>query len=52
MNPTAALSTLAAPISNSSGPGDFLRIIVIVAVVGVVAMAIFLLRGYGSDNDD
>jgi hypothetical protein len=46
MLPSATLALLAAPISNGSGPGTFLRIIVALAVVGVVAMAILLLRGY------
>jgi hypothetical protein len=45
MRTTTALQQLAA-ISNSSGPGMFLRIIVICAVVGVVFLAVFLLRGY------
>ncbi|GAA3009680.1 hypothetical protein GCM10020229_21640 [Kitasatospora albolonga] len=34
MNP-ATLAQLAAPISNESGPGLFLRIILVVSVVGV-----------------
>jgi hypothetical protein len=35
-----------AAISNGSGPGMFLRVIVIAAIVGVVVMAWLLLRGY------
>lgn len=35
-----------AAISNGSGPGVFLRVIVVAAVVGVVLMAWLLLRGY------
>jgi hypothetical protein len=45
MRTTTALQQLAA-ISDGAGPGMFLRIIVIVAVVGVVLLAVFLLRGY------
>jgi hypothetical protein len=45
MNSASALQQLAA-ISNGSGPGMFLRILVIVSVVGVAFMAVFLLRGY------
>jgi hypothetical protein len=45
MRTTTALNQLAA-ISDGSGPGMFLRTIVIVAVVGSVIMAFFLLRGY------
>jgi hypothetical protein len=45
MRTTIALQQLAA-ISNGSGPGMFLRIIVIAAVVGVVLLAFILLRGY------
>jgi hypothetical protein len=45
MHTTNALQQLAA-ISDGSGPGMFLRVIVIVSVVGVVGMAFFLLRGY------
>ncbi|WP_377271470.1 hypothetical protein [Peterkaempfera sp. SMS 1(5)a] len=33
------LMMLAAPISNESGPGIFLRIVLIAAVVGVVLLA-------------
>jgi hypothetical protein len=45
MRTTTALQQLAA-ISNGTGPGMFLRIVVIVAVVGVVGLAFLLLRGY------
>lgn len=45
MRTTTALQHLAA-ISNGAGPGMFLRIIVIAAVVGVVLLAFVLLRGY------
>lgn len=46
MLPRTALDTLAAPISTGSGPGVFLRIVVAVAIVGVVVLAVLLLRGY------
>ncbi|MEZ0065691.1 hypothetical protein ABIA32_001691 [Streptacidiphilus sp. MAP12-20] len=46
MHTTDALLQLAA-ISDGSGPGMFLRVIVIVAVVGVVLLGWLLLRGYG-----
>jgi len=45
MRTTTALQHLAA-ISNGNGPGMFLRIIMIVAIVGVVLLAVVLLRGY------
>jgi len=45
MRTTIALQQLAA-ISNGNGPGMFLRIIVIAAIVGVVLLALVLLRGY------
>jgi hypothetical protein len=45
MRTTTALQQLAA-ISNGAGPGMFLRIIVAAAIVGVVVLAVFLLRGY------
>jgi len=45
MRTTIALQQLAA-ISNGSGPGTFLRIIVSVSIVGVVLLAVLLLRGY------
>ncbi|MBF9070342.1 hypothetical protein [Streptacidiphilus fuscans] len=45
MHTNDALLQLAA-ISNGSGPGMFLRVLVIAAIVGVVIMAFVLLRGY------
>ncbi|WP_162837957.1 MULTISPECIES: hypothetical protein [Streptacidiphilus] len=45
MHTNETLIQLAA-ISNGSGPGMFLRWIVIAAIVGVVLMAWLLLRGY------
>jgi hypothetical protein len=45
MHSNDALIQLAA-ISNGDGPGMFLRVIVIVTIVGVALMAWALLRGY------
>ncbi|WP_328956846.1 hypothetical protein [Kitasatospora purpeofusca] len=41
---TAALVSLAAPISGEDGPGIFLRIILIASFVGVGLLAWILLR--------
>ena len=45
MRTTTALQQLAA-ISNGAGPGMFLRILFAASIVGVVVLALFLLRGY------
>ena len=45
----ATLAQLAGPISNESGPGLFLRIIVVGSVVGVGLLAWILLRA-GRNN--
>ncbi|MFC5907846.1 hypothetical protein [Streptacidiphilus monticola] len=45
MHTATALQQLAA-ISNGNGPGMFLRIIVIVTVLGVAALAVILMRAY------
>ena len=45
MRTTTALQQLAA-ISNGAGPGMFLRILFASSIVGVVVLALFLLRGY------
>ncbi|MEU0277821.1 hypothetical protein ACIOGX_07080 [Streptomyces sp. NPDC088147] len=42
--------TLLAAASAQQGPGDTLRIVLVVSMVGVVLLAWFLLRGY-RDND-
>ncbi|MCF3964148.1 hypothetical protein [Streptomyces fuscigenes] len=49
-----AASTLiaAAAASDQQGPGNVLRIVLVVAVVGGVFLAWFLLRGYGDGNND
>ncbi|MER7707866.1 hypothetical protein ACFXAF_04395 [Kitasatospora sp. NPDC059463] len=46
---TAALASLAAPISAENGPGLFLRIIVVASFVGVGLLAWILLRA-GRNN--
>ncbi|WP_199839612.1 MULTISPECIES: hypothetical protein [unclassified Streptomyces] len=46
---TAALVSLAAPISGEGGPGIFLRIILIASFVGVGLLAWILLRA-GRNN--
>ncbi|MEV0194182.1 hypothetical protein ACIPYS_00435 [Kitasatospora sp. NPDC089913] len=46
---TAALVSLAAPISGEDGPGLFLRIILIASFVGVGLLAWILLRA-GRNN--
>ncbi|WP_198042300.1 hypothetical protein [Kitasatospora azatica] len=45
----AALVNLAGPVSNESGPGLFLRLIVIGSIVGVGLLAWVLLRA-GRNN--
>ncbi|MFG3049399.1 hypothetical protein ACGFZP_00395 [Kitasatospora sp. NPDC048239] len=42
--PTDALVSLAAPISTESGPGIFLRVVVVGSFVGVGLLAWILLR--------
>ena len=48
MSPTA-LVNLAGPISNESGPGLFLRLVVLGSIVGVLLLAWILVRA-GRDN--
>ncbi|MCK8676877.1 MULTISPECIES: hypothetical protein [Streptomyces] len=53
MHQTAA--ALLAAASGQQGPGNTLRIVLAVSIVGAVLLAWFLLRGYrgaGSDNED
>ncbi|MCL7377330.1 hypothetical protein [Streptomyces sp. 35G-GA-8] len=42
--------TLLAAAPDQQGPGDTLRIVLVVSLVGAVLLAWFLLRGY-RDND-
>ncbi|MFI8965707.1 hypothetical protein ACIGO8_26760 [Streptomyces sp. NPDC053493] len=47
---TAVTTLLAAPAQQ--GPGDTLRIVLLVSIVGAALLAWFLLRGYRRDADD
>ncbi|EGJ77435.1 hypothetical protein STTU_4646 [Streptomyces sp. Tu6071] len=42
---------LLAVISNQPGPGNFLRTVLIVMVLGAILLAWFLLRGYRQGNE-
>ncbi|WP_432090149.1 hypothetical protein [Streptomyces sp. NRRL F-5630] len=42
---------LLAVISNQPGPGNFLRTVLIVMVIGAILLAWFLLRGYRQGNE-
>ncbi|WP_328317452.1 hypothetical protein [Streptomyces sp. NBC_00388] len=44
------VTTLLAAATNQQGPGDTLRVLLVVLLVGAVLLAWFLLRGY-RDND-
>lgn len=48
--PAATWLTEAASAADRQGPGDLLRVVLIVMVVGVVLAAWFLLRGYKRDD--
>lgn len=50
MPETAVL--LAAAASDTHGPGDTLRIVLLVSMVGAVLLAWFLLRGYRDKDTD
>ncbi|MEI7031277.1 hypothetical protein [Streptomyces pratensis] len=41
-----------AAVSQEQGPGDTLRIGLVVSILGAVLLAWFLLRGYGNDDDN
>ncbi|GAA1195255.1 hypothetical protein GCM10009654_60370 [Streptomyces hebeiensis] len=43
-------ATLLAAASDQQGPGDTIRIVLVVSLVGAALLAWFLLRGY-RDND-
>ncbi|MFI5757130.1 hypothetical protein [Streptomyces sp. NPDC051569] len=46
-------AVLLAAASDQQGPGDTLRIVLVVSMVGVALLAWFLLRGYGDkDKND
>jgi hypothetical protein len=48
--PAAAWLTEAADAAGKQGPGNLLRVVLIVMIVGVVLTAWFLLRGYKRDD--
>jgi hypothetical protein len=48
--PAAAWLTEAANAADQQGPGNLLRVVLVVMVVGVVLAAWFLLRGYKRDD--
>ncbi|MGW8886833.1 hypothetical protein [Streptomyces sp. NPDC055749] len=43
---------LLAAASEDQGPGETLRIVLIVSIVGAVLLAWFLLRGYANDDNN
>ncbi|MCT9004261.1 hypothetical protein [Streptomyces rhizosphaerihabitans] len=48
--PAAAWLTEAADAAGKQGPGNLLRVVLIVMIIGVVFAAWFLLRGYKRDD--
>jgi hypothetical protein len=48
--PAARWLTEAAGAADKQGPGDLLRVVLIVMVVGAVLLGWFLLRGYKRDD--
>ncbi|MER5380091.1 MULTISPECIES: hypothetical protein [unclassified Streptomyces] len=48
--PAAAWLTEAANAADKQGPGNLLRVVLIVMIIGAVLGAWFLLRGYKRDN--
>ncbi|WP_158690566.1 hypothetical protein [Streptomyces sp. 142MFCol3.1] len=48
--PAAAWLTEAASAADKQGPGNLLRVVLVVMVVGVALTAWFLLRGYKRDD--
>ncbi|MFF6995009.1 hypothetical protein ACFY93_08625 [Streptomyces sp. NPDC008313] len=49
--PAALRLTEAADAAGKQGPGNLLRVVLVVMVVGAVLLAWFLLRGYKRDDD-
>ncbi|MFE3514207.1 hypothetical protein [Streptomyces sp. NPDC059166] len=45
-------AVLLATVSEDQGPGDTLRIVLLVSLVGAALLAWFLLRGYRNDDDN
>ncbi|MDG4858402.1 hypothetical protein P8605_09595 [Streptomyces sp. T-3] len=50
-HPSTVLLAAAAEAAKEQGPGNVLRIVLIVSVVGGALLAWFLLRGYRTDSD-
>ena len=48
--PVVFVATLLAAASNQEGPGNTVRIVLVVSLIGAALLAWFLLRGY-RDND-
>ncbi|MFG2311150.1 hypothetical protein ACGFS9_21135 [Streptomyces sp. NPDC048566] len=48
--PAAGWLTEAAHAADRQGPGDLLRVVIVVMAVGVVLAAWFLLRGYKRED--
>ncbi|MEV6791343.1 hypothetical protein AB0M87_04935 [Streptomyces sp. NPDC051320] len=44
------VNTLLAAATNQQGPGDTLRVLLVVLIVGAVLLAWFLLRGYRNND--
>ncbi|MEU0038960.1 MULTISPECIES: hypothetical protein [unclassified Streptomyces] len=49
--PAATWLTEAASAADKQGPGDLLRVVLIVMIVGLALTAWFLLRGYKREDD-
>ncbi|MET9120860.1 MULTISPECIES: hypothetical protein [unclassified Streptomyces] len=49
--PAAAWLTEAAHAADKQGPGDLLRVVLVVMIVGLALTAWFLLRGYKREDD-
>ncbi|MFI8197764.1 hypothetical protein ACIF6K_14630 [Streptomyces sp. NPDC085942] len=45
-------AVLLAAASEEQGPGDTLRIVLLVSILGAALLAWFLLRGYRNDHDN
>ncbi|MEU1122666.1 hypothetical protein ABZ371_03560 [Streptomyces sp. NPDC005899] len=45
-------TALLAAVSEDQGPGDTLRIVLLVSLVGAALLAWFLLRGYRNDDNN
>ncbi|MEV1043537.1 hypothetical protein [Streptomyces sp. NPDC049916] len=46
------IAVLLAAASEEQGPGDTLRIVLLVSILGAVLLAWFLLRGYRNNDDN